>query len=84
MIRTISVAIMVKIKAPPKYMSHFTHSGLTGGEGGGGGGDSGNTGDDDSGAGDGSNCTGGDFVVKTLVMLQAPEIPELVLLTFQQ
>jgi len=62
---------MVEIKAPPRYISHFTQSGLISEAGGGGDGDSSAAGDDDSGAGTGSDWAGGNFVVKTLVALQA-------------
>ena len=84
MIIVISSATIVRSRAPPKYISHITHSGVaevaSGGSGSddscGGAAGGGSGGDDSGGAGagggsGGDDFGGGDLVVKALTALQA-------------
>jgi len=88
----ISMANMINNKPPPRYIIHFTHSGVVcwDDEGGGDGGDTEGDGDDDgAGGGDGGGDdtemggSGCDSVVKAPTALQALLVSELIALTFQ-
>ena len=70
MTMVISIATMVKSKAPPKYISHFIQSGVVVGWGG-----AGDGGDNSCGGSDSGNP-----VVKAPTALQVSEMPAL---TFQ-